>query len=488
MTGERSDHSSNRWIVPLVFLINLIVFYVSAVPLLDDSDVPWHLATGQLLWHTHQLPQSDPWSFASNDAPWYLLSWLWDAILGGVELLGGAFGVFLFSVTLCAGIMAFLAAALLKRPITLSAIFLTLMLAGLCMLDFITARPQVSGYALALIFYTLLHNSRGSNSYHPLPWLPLLMLLWANMHGSFIVGYTLLGAFIVEAWFARNFASLRRLLVIAAACLIATCINPYGPDILLGAMRTLGGSAKTYTLEWLPFTFSSSLGVSSWLVIFIMASNLRIPTAPLADKLLAIAWLIATMFTIRNGAIFILLSAPYLAACLDEQTKGLRETCAPSAFMRFMQRRAACTLWVTTALLFTLLASIAYLTPHNDRLQSDAYSVTDVADYALTHYPTRHFLTDFNFGGQIIYKTHGALPMFMDSRAATAYSEQAMQDYLDFMWLKPDWQPKILHYGVDGMIVSNTSRFAQAYTNGQYHDDWTLTFTGQNANIYLLSH
>src|SRR5579871_4160781 len=107
----------NRWVVPIIFLVAFAAFYCTAMPLLDDPDVPWHLATADLLWSTHKLPATDPWSFASAGAPWYLLSWGWDLLLGVPQWLGGAFGVFIFSTAICAGLIAFTAWRLLSLKI-----------------------------------------------------------------------------------------------------------------------------------------------------------------------------------------------------------------------------------------------------------------------------------------------------------------------------------------------------------------------------------
>lgn len=477
--------SPDRWLVPVVFLVNFLVFYVGANPLMDDSDVPWHLATGRLLLSTHHLPRTDPWSFASNGAPWYILSWAWDVILGAVEQCIGIFGVFLFTVGVCAGLMAFLTKRLLALDIALPAVFLVLLAASLSLLDFITARPHLAGYVLVMAFHSILHDSRKSKDYGSLKFLPPLMLLWVNAHGSFIAGFIILGAFVAEAFLTKKRQWLNRLIAISFACFVAALMNPYSLDVATGAMRTLGGAAIKYTVEWLPFTFSFNIGLSAWLVLFLIGSNLRAKTAPMADKILAVAWLIAMLYIVRNGALCILLSAPYLAACFDEQTRGLREERKPSKTLAFMQGQPIQRVWAACILITFFFSMTMTLVPHQNKIMSDNVSVTDAIDFAKEHYPKNHYLTDFNFGGQVIYYTDGKLPFFMDSRAGTAYSEQAMLDYLDFLFQQPDWEKKMAAYGIDAIMVSNTSKFSIGYRGGLQHDRWKLVFAGRNANVYI---
>lgn len=476
---------SDDWVAPLLFLINFIVFYISTQPLLDDSDVPWHLATGRLLLETGKVPVTDPWSFASQGQPWYLLSWVWDVLLGVAERSFGLFGVLVFVLMVCAGTVAMLAAHLVHMRVSLSAIFFVTMIAGLCILDFITARPHLAGYALAFLFYVLCHRSRGREGYGTLLALPPLMLLWANTHGSFIAGFTVLAAYAAEAFALKRRGWLKRLLLVSAACGAAALINPYGLEVTIGALKTLNGTARAYTIEWLPFTFSASTGISTWLVLFILVSNFRFAQVPVADKLLSFAWLMASLFIIRNGAIFVLLSAPYLARCMDEATMDLRQARKASAFVTFMERQRLGRLWAASVAAVLAFSAAASQFPYQDKILSEKASAFDAIDYALAHYPEHRFLSNFNFGGQVIYRTYGRLPFMMDSRAGTVYPEQVIRDYLTFLFLKPGWQEAIRGYGVNGIIMYRDTHFSQSYENGQFHDSWQLVFAGKSANVYI---
>lgn len=481
----RAARLKEYWVAPFLFFLNFIVYYISVQPLLDDSDVPWHLATGKLLLATGKVPVTDPWSFASEGQNWYLLSWVWDVLLGVAQGVSGEFGVLVFVLMVSAGLVSMLAAHLVTMRVSLSAIFFTCMVAGLCIQDFITARPHLGGYALAFIFYVLLYHSRGKTAYGTLLALPPLMLLWANTHGSFIAGFTILAAYVVEAFFAKDYGWLKRLVVISAVCGVMACINPYGLEVTIGALKTLNGTAKSYTIEWLPFTFSSSTGISTWLILFIMASNLRFSKVAVADKLLAVAWLVATMFIIRNGAIFVLLSAPYLARCMDEATMDVREVRKPSRFVAFMEGRKLWQLWAVAVAGVLVFSGVAAKFPYQDKILSEKASAYDAIDYAMEHYPEHKFLSNFNFGGQVIYRSEGKLAFMMDSRAATVYPEQAIEDYLTFLFLKPGWQGMLKGRGINGILMYNSTNFSQTFASGQFHDKWKLVFAGKAASVYI---
>jgi len=473
------------WIVPLVFVISVMVFYYLAYPLMNDNDVPWHLAIGALLTDTLTLPKTDPWAYGNQEQPWFILSWVWNIILGVTEKLSGQFGVFMLTLMVGGGLVAGLCAHMMRLGIALPPVLMTTILAGVCLLDYITARPQLAGYMLAFAFYVILHGSRGDGRYGKLLWLPALMLVWANAHGSFMVGFIIIAAYLVEAWFTHNMVWFKRLLAIAAACLFCATINPYGPEVAIGAMVSFKGSATKYTMEWMPFSFTFSTGLSTWLIVIILASNLRGAKISIADKVLAMGWLLATMFSMRNGAFFILTSAAYVATCLDEQTRDLREVRPSPPFVTFMQKQKLAKVWVVSIFMLMLFSVSASMAPHADKIESEDFSIKDAIDYAQEHHPKHHFLTDYSLGGQVIYHTQGKLPFFMDSRAVTAYSDDAMKDFLEFLRLSKGWESIMTKYKLNGIIVPNSSGFATSYDQGLFHDHWKLVFAGKRASVYI---
>jgi hypothetical protein len=311
------------------------------------------------------------------------------------------------------------------------------------------------------------------------------MLIWANSHGSFIVGFTILGAYGLEAIAGQKYGWLKRLLLISAACVVAALINPYSGAILSGAMQSIDSDLREYIIEWKPFTFGISLGLSVWLVVFVLASNMRNNEIPLADKILSIMWLLGMLVIMRNGAIFVLLSAPYLASCLDFQTRGLREEARPTAFGNYIKRQPQGKIWCACLSLLALFVTYTSLTPHEHKTHPQSRPIEDVIAYIKQHEPKRRYLSDFDFGGQIIYHAAGDIQFFMDSRSNTAYDSREMKNYLSFVLQEPDWEKKIKPYGINGIIAHNHSRFAKSYADGQYRTHWHLVFAGKAASVYI---
>src|SRR5437870_12369764 len=54
-----------------------------------DSDLGWHLRSGQLILATHHIPRTDPFSHTRLGAPWVDNEWLWEWALAALNSAGG---------------------------------------------------------------------------------------------------------------------------------------------------------------------------------------------------------------------------------------------------------------------------------------------------------------------------------------------------------------------------------------------------------------
>ncbi|HCJ67455.1 MAG TPA: hypothetical protein DHV62_09105, partial [Elusimicrobia bacterium] len=111
---------------------------------------------------------------------------------------------------------------------------------------FIEIRPYIFKYFFIVLFIYLLESRkislpdedyRLSKQVKKLYLLPLLMLFWANLHGTFFLGLVILGAYILGELLQRSYfrsssdnipISLKPLLLTFTTCLLITLINPYG--------------------------------------------------------------------------------------------------------------------------------------------------------------------------------------------------------------------------------------------------------------------
>src|SRR5207244_4134372 len=104
------------------------------------------------------------------------------------------------------------------------------------------ARPHIFSLALTVIWYHLLNDFQYRQK-NRLFLLPLVILIWVNLHGGYILGIFLLGIYVVGnlvAWItnrgpnAEHFLqNSKSLLLIMIVCILVSMINPQGYRILL---------------------------------------------------------------------------------------------------------------------------------------------------------------------------------------------------------------------------------------------------------------
>src|SRR5688572_708737 len=151
-----------------------------------DPDAWWHLAIGDSIAATGVIPPAEPFSWLTAGQPFVAHSWLWDVLLAGAWRAGGATGTSLLIVPVTGVVvwliwqMTDLAAArvapLGRAVLILAAVVVTLP----------TWAPRAQTFDVAFVLATVLvlarYLHRGER--RGLVALPVLGLLWANLHGS----------------------------------------------------------------------------------------------------------------------------------------------------------------------------------------------------------------------------------------------------------------------------------------------------------------
>ena len=209
--------------------VALVYAFLSALATVGDPDFGWQLARGRWIAQHHHVFTTDVLSYtiAGKDAVYPPLGGLilyWIYLLGGYQLLSWACAI------TCAGIVALL----LRRGNAASASI------AILVVPFIAMRtvPRADLFALVLFAAYLSVLWENHQTGRAALWLlPLLMLLWVNVHFSFFAGFGLFGAFAVvellelpfgEERRAKALQRLKRVIPWFLATVAVTIVNPWG--------------------------------------------------------------------------------------------------------------------------------------------------------------------------------------------------------------------------------------------------------------------
>ncbi|HDO26110.1 MAG TPA: hypothetical protein ENG95_05675, partial [Nitrospirae bacterium] len=159
---------------------------------LADPDTSWHIKTGEYIYVNKTIPQEDPFSYAEDKIPFigkFILSqyWLAQILFYLIYSYFGTLGLVLLGAATFTGITLLLWRVLKDTGFYLS-LFLTGGFAMIMLQDFLAVRPQMFTFLFTAVTIFLIERYKEQKSKKYLAWLPLLMLVWANMHGGFIFG------------------------------------------------------------------------------------------------------------------------------------------------------------------------------------------------------------------------------------------------------------------------------------------------------------
>jgi len=209
----------------------------------------------------HGLPRTDHLSVAAAGRPWIDQQWLAHVIFYGLWRIGGDAAVAASSalgVGLAIGLLYALCA---RRGADMVSTWIAVGGALMVCVMFAETRAQSFAYPLfvALLWIVLSELDRGGWSRRALLVAPVIAL-WANLHGSVLVGAALAaGCFGLRggrSLVARRPRAALPDLAVAALAVAAVFATPYGTAILGYYPRVLGDPALNTIAEWQPSSFN----------------------------------------------------------------------------------------------------------------------------------------------------------------------------------------------------------------------------------------
>lgn len=295
----------------------------------QTPDVWWHLATGRWI-AASGIPQGDPFSYTLAGKTWTVHEWLADVVTYGIYGGLGLLGLVWFRGALLAAAfgMSYGAARLAaSAPVALCVLIPAAYASQRNWLD----RPQLWSFLLAPLLLWVLESHRLRPGKRIL-FLPLLFILWVNLHGGFMLGLGILGLWTLGEFLprggepdARRRAGRRRLGLVFCLSLLATLLNPHFFEGATLPLRYVGaGLGATLQEERAGRLDSPYAWVHLGLMLCLWLSLLlRRRQMPLAHGVLALflSWISMPRFgdlripfaAERHAPLFLLLGTPLLA-------------------------------------------------------------------------------------------------------------------------------------------------------------------------------
>lgn len=464
-----------------VFVISIACVYYLANGqiLLGHYDLGWHLAAGDLIRERGSIPFHDPWSFTSEGRQWFNLSWLWDVIASALFQHAHFGGLILLVLACGVVIVAYLTSVCLSSGASPLAVCIAVLSASLLYPAFaaypniyLAASPNTSTMLLAVIFYgeCLKRTKR-------VLLLPAIMVLWTNLHGGFLLGLFIIGIFCGAALFRRDWANFWIYSLAAGACFVATFINPLGWRIYEGLETVLGHFSQAYITEWWPYyrniTVPGSVPGIIYILIFVALELRYRGYCPIEARLLSWLFLFLGLYQFRYMSFFFLFSTIPLALHLDRLLR--------KRINDFKVERAL----LVAGIIAICALPLVYMQIGSSFGFAEMLSEQDVL-YLQTHFPHARLLNHWNCGGILIFRDRGAIPVFVDGRAATAYPDDLLRDYFPLSQSEVNeaaWDLVLEKYKIDTVLWVRAHEALRQFLVGKR--GWKEAYAGLYASIYV---
>lgn len=407
-----------------LYAIPIVVALRSVADPVMDPDIWWHLRVGWWVSEHQAVPATDPFSQYGSDRPWIAYSWLYEVLVYRLYEVFGLAGIVAYRVAMSLAIVAALHRLIRRRePRFLVATGLTAS-AALALAPLYGERPWLFTILFTTLTLDALLDLRVGRNSLGVWLLPVVFMLWANLHIQFVYGLFLLGLACVAPSLDARLGLRRgeagsvipwRILLLTGLCLLATLANPYreglyrvvaeyasqsGPFRCVNELRALEfREVPDWVMLW--------LGVAA---VFALGRRRRLSSF----EVLLLASAGAFAFRSRRELWFLVLASVAILANRRAARGGrVPEAASENPLRLTWKQRAA--LAACLAGWIGLLAWQRGLSEENmQRKVAGVFPVAAAAVVAEHGYPGPLF-NDFNWGGYLIWSLPH-LPVALDGR------------------------------------------------------------------------
>ncbi|HEV2448203.1 MAG TPA: hypothetical protein VGS58_19865, partial [Candidatus Sulfopaludibacter sp.] len=409
--------------------------------LFRDSDAGWHIRAGERILATGQLPRTDPYSFTRRGQPWFAWEWGADVAVGAVHRAAGLSGVALFyGAVIAVGVWMWFRLQWALGGNFLVACALAPLLLSTCNIHWL-ARPHTIGWLFLLGWVWWLERFRASGPERNLrlytggrQWLfaGAVIAVWANVHASFflapVIALIYVGA--RPPWCSRDV----RLL---AVTVFAGLINPYTWRLYGHVFRYLTDSDLLWRVgEFQPFNFQApgAWQIVATVIVGMMGGAIALTQRRLEHFLLAVVF---TAMSLRSAR-----ALPLAAlVLLPIANRAITEILPFERFQAYCGRLRAIDRQFRGWAVAPAALAVCWVLLQTPALRSATGFAPDqfpVAAYEHIPAGARLYAPD-KFGGYLIYRSNGTLPVFFDGRS-DLYGAEFLKQYGRLIQLLPGWQ------------------------------------------------
>lgn len=522
----KQNYSLLGYLLPRIDDIIFISFFLGVISLGPrmlniDGDLGRHLVIGRYILNERQIPTKDVFSHTMYGKYLTPHEWLAQVCFALANSWGGLNGVAL----LCAIVLGITYTICFRQCYQHSQIYsislvFTVIGASAGSLHWL-ARPHL--FTLLMVALWMEEINRVPEENGRWKWMcPILMLIWANLHGAFITGFAILViCMIARCWdilfiehkVGQPFVytlwkdqTTRGYVIIGIVSFLATLLNPSGWHL----WRTVFGFLQnrylvSHTAEYLPpdFHHPSTIPFLMLIALSLLIFGIKRQKFSTKDVFLLVAWTVMGLYSVRNVPIYALLAAPIISGVVKRE--GISHSHSPyntnrSKFnweslkgkildLELHFRKVNSLLkGYTSPIVVVIIVLLLYsqgisldFGGSGNQFDPRIFPV-EAVNWLDANPPKGNMFNYFPWGGYLLYRFYPMQRVFIDGQT-DFYGETLTREYEKVITLSNGWEEIFDKYEIEWVMFPSNSVLVKELLG---RSKWKLVYQDQLTSVFFL--
>ncbi|MCM8765915.1 MAG: tetratricopeptide repeat protein [Candidatus Omnitrophica bacterium] len=490
----------------------LLLVLVYCIRNIFDLDIWVHLKTGEYILNNLKFVRTDFYSYTAQGNYWFNPHWLFQVFVYLIHHYFGFPGIIIIK-TIFILISFFILFFVSYKKENFFFYIPLFVIAILSSKERFYERPEFISFLFIALYLKIIHNFRNKSSKTILI-LPLLQILWTNIHVFSLVGLGLLAIFLIGDliswkidlpwnWNKNNILKDKDyflFLKIFFFCIVASFINPFGYKVFplaLGLLRFIGNHRDILAggISELVPPFSRT-GIFSpgyfyykiFIILTIFTFLLRYRKIDLSQFFIYVVFLHLSLSSLRNIVLFAMVGyvvgVDNLNIFLTEVQKSFR-----SPLLLRLLFRSLFAGYVFLTLFFNADDEISFHYYIEGKLEKkfglhkSTFYPDGPIDFIIKNNIGGNIFNSFGFGSYFIYRCFPARKVFIDGRT-DVYGEEFLRYYADIHLYENVFEHLIEKYSIDYFLldINAYSLFKRLYAD---KDNWRLVYFSHNGAVFI---
>jgi len=493
---EKKD-SKAYWFLPsfadVIFIIIIGLVLLGEGNLLGDADTGYHIRAGEYIIDNLKVPHHDIFSFIQPPIPWTAHEWLSEVIYALVHNVSGLSGIVIIHALVISTVFLLLFRFMRSSGISILVSALLVALAVSVSTIHWLARPHIFSMLFTLIWYIILdtYQYRKKNYLYILP---LLMLLWVNLHGGFLAGFLLFGIYITGNLLKVIFSTeerheargrLRMLLLFTALTMGVSLLNPKGYDILLFPFRlTANKFIMDHVTEFLSPNFHTALRFEYMLLLMILIFGISKLRLNPIEAMLVLLFTHMSLYSARYIPLYAIILCPVIGKRIDHLLEEIKDRRIVKRFLVISERTGrtdSLTRWNLWSFAAAIMTGFFLFTGKVEFGFDEKKLPVDAVQFIKKEKIPGNMFNNDEFGDYIIYAAWPEYKVLFDGRS-DMYGVERMKKYFKVIRLEQGWDEVLNEYDINWFIYPAKSALSTFLLQ---RNDWKLIYADKVANIFV---